>query len=93
MKVIAVIDQGEVIYRILAHLHLLPPGDRSRAPPTGAGSGLPVRCRTQTGAPASVGLRELIYEPVYDLPAASACLPSLGDRQAQAGDLPWAEPA
>jgi hypothetical protein len=56
MRVIAVIDQEEVIYRILAHLHPLPPGDGSRAPPTEAGS----------GAPAGVGLRELISEPVYD---------------------------
>jgi hypothetical protein len=83
MKVISVIDQEAVIYRILAHLHLLPPGDGSRAPPTEAGSGLPVRCRTQTGAPAGVGLRELTDAPVYDLPAASA----------PAGDLPGAEPA
>ncbi len=37
MKVIAVIEQGEVIYRILAHLHLLAPGDGSRAPPRNAG--------------------------------------------------------
>jgi hypothetical protein len=50
MKVISVSDQAEVIDRILAHLHLLPPGDGSRAPPK------------------SAGLRELVYEPVYDLP-------------------------
>jgi hypothetical protein len=56
MKVISIIDQEEVIYRILAHLHLLPPGDGSRALPTEAGS----------GAPAGVGLREPIYEPVCD---------------------------
>jgi hypothetical protein len=101
MKVISVIDQEAVIYRILAPLHLLPPGDGSRAPPKSSGLreliyepvyDLPVG-RTQTGAPAGVGLREPICEPVYDLPAASACLPSLGDRQAPAGDLPWAEPA
>ena len=48
MKEIAVIDQEEVIYRILAHLHLLAPGDGPRAPPK------------------SAGLRELIYEPVFD---------------------------
>ncbi|MBI2163713.1 MAG: hypothetical protein HYW08_10090 [candidate division NC10 bacterium] len=48
MKVIAVIEDEEVIYRILAHLHLLAPEDGPRAPPK------------------SAGLRELIYEPVFD---------------------------
>lgn len=37
MKVIAVIEQEEVIYRILAHLHLLAPGDGSRSSPRNAG--------------------------------------------------------
>jgi len=48
MKVIAVIEDEGVICRILAHLHLLAPGDGPRAPPRNA------------------GLRELIYEPVFD---------------------------
>ncbi len=33
MKVIAVIEDAEVIYRILSHLNLLAPGDGPRAPP------------------------------------------------------------
>ncbi len=49
-------DIGPTAGRILAHLHLLPPGDGSRALPTEAGP----------GAPAGVGLREPIYEPVCD---------------------------
>ena len=64
MKVIAVIDQEEVIYRILSHLNLLAPGDGPRAPPHS-------------------GLRELIYEPAFDLPV----------RRTQTGDLPWPDPA
>jgi hypothetical protein len=66
MKVIAVIEDEEVIYRILAHLHLLAPGDGPGAPPK------------------STGLRELIYEPVFDLPVRG---------RTQAGDLPWMDPA
>lgn len=57
MKVIAVIEE-EIIYRILAHLNLLAPGNGPRAPPKSGLSG-PV-------SPARVGRRELIYEPVYD---------------------------
>ena len=56
MKVIAVIEDEEVIYRILAHLNLLAPGDGPRPPPTEVGS----------GASASGGPRELIYEPCND---------------------------
>lgn len=59
MRVIAVIDQEEVIYRILSHLNLLSPGDGPRAPPP----------RGPSAAPATPGRRELIYEPVFeDLP-------------------------
>ena len=59
MRVIAVIDQEEVIYRILSHLNLLSPGDGPRAPPP----------RGSSAAPATTGRRELIYEPVFeDLP-------------------------
>jgi hypothetical protein len=54
MKVIAVIEEEEIIYRILAHLNLLAAGDGPRAPP---------HCGLSA---ASVGARELTYEPVYD---------------------------
>jgi hypothetical protein len=37
MKVIAVIEDAEVICRILAHLGLLPAGDGPRPPPKSAG--------------------------------------------------------
>ena len=55
-RVIAVIDQEGVIYRILSHLNLLSPGDGPRAPPKSVIS----------ASPASAGLRELSYEPVFD---------------------------
>lgn len=48
----------EANYRILAHLNLLAAGYGPRAPPRSGLSG-PI-------ASASVGPRELIYEPVYD---------------------------
>jgi hypothetical protein len=56
MKVIAVIEDEEVIYRILAHLNLLAPGDGPRAPPLNG----------RSASPASAGPRELTYEPCYD---------------------------
>ena len=58
MKVIAVIEDEEVIYRILSHLNLLAPGDGPRAPPREALSGSASRA---SGLP-----RELTYEPIYD---------------------------
>jgi hypothetical protein len=36
--------------------------------------------------------REWSYEPLLDLPVRRTCLPSRGDRQAQAGDLPVSDP-
>ena len=63
MKVIAVIDDEEVIYRILSHLKLLSPGDGPRAPPRGAHSSAP---SLGSNVP-----RELIYEP-FLLTSASA---------------------
>ena len=54
------IEEEALIYRSLAHLNLLAPGNGPRAPP-GSGLSGPV-------SPASVGPRELIYESVYDLP-------------------------
>jgi hypothetical protein len=56
MKVIAVIEDEEVMYRILSHLNLLSPGDGPRAPPRSVVS----------GSPASAEPRELTYEPYYD---------------------------
>src|SRR3989304_4562366 len=63
MKVIAEIDDEEVIYRILSHLKLLSPGDGPRAPPRGAHSSAP---SLGSNVP-----RELIYEP-FLLTSASA---------------------
>ena len=59
MKVIAVIEDEEVIYRILAHLNLLSPGDGPRAPP-GVLSSV---ASSVNNVP-----REPTYEPVYDDP-------------------------
>jgi hypothetical protein len=56
MKVIAVIEDEEVIYRVLAHLTLLAPGDGPRAPPLSG----------RSASPARAGPRELTYEPCYD---------------------------
>jgi hypothetical protein len=65
MKVIAVIDQEQVIYQILAHLNLLSPGDGPRAPPRPElVEGPPAEALY--ASPASAGLRELIYEPGLD---------------------------
>ena len=54
MKVIAVIEQAEVIFRILSHLGLVPAEDPSRTPPDDI---------TLPAAP-----KELAYVPVFDLP-------------------------
>jgi hypothetical protein len=58
MRVIAVIEDEEVIYPILSHLNLLAPGDGPRGSPRGAFSG--------SASPACARPRELTYEPVYD---------------------------
>jgi hypothetical protein len=59
MKVIAVIEDEEVIYRILAHLNLLSPGDGPRAPP---------RVLSSVASSVNNVPREPTYEPVYDDP-------------------------
>ena len=53
MKVIAVIEGEEIIYRILSHLNLLIPWGGPRSPPQGALSASP---------------QEWVYEPLSDLP-------------------------
>ena len=58
MPVIAIMDQEELLYRILAPLNLLVPGDGPRAPP-GCGLSGPL-------SPARVEPTELIYAPVFD---------------------------
>ncbi len=58
MKVIAVIEDEEVIYRILSHLKLLSPGDGPRAPPRSVRAGF--------ASPATPVSRELSYEPIHD---------------------------
>jgi len=65
MKVIAVIEDEEVIYRILAHLHLLAPGDGPRAPPRPELVEGPA-AEALYASPASAEPRELIYEPGLD---------------------------
>jgi hypothetical protein len=55
MKVIAVIEDEEVIYRILAHLNLLSPGDGPRAPP---------RVLSSVASSVNNVPREPTYEPV-----------------------------
>lgn len=58
MKVISVIEDEEVIYRILSHLKLLSPGEGSRAPPESGRAGF--------ASPATPVSRELSYEPILD---------------------------
>jgi hypothetical protein len=82
MKVIAVIEQEEVIYSSPELATKPDPG-----PPAPAGS------RGWIAAPPrNAGPRELTYEPVYDLPVR---LPVARRRQTgrtQTGALPWADP-
>ena len=54
MKVIAVIEQDAVLFRILSHLGLVPAEDPSRAP---------LDAVAPPPAP-----KELVYVPVFDLP-------------------------
>ncbi len=67
LQVIAVIEDEEVIYRILSHLKLLSPGDGPRAPPRAESGKGPSRS-VFSASPASAGPGELTYEACYDDP-------------------------